>query len=142
MLPRLLYVGDVPVEASYHGSALLYRLFQGYPAARLQIAEGNLLPPRTTRRLPDVRHTTFAVGRQRLLNTRFHDWYSRWLTARAAGRAGRVRALLGGFSPEAIVTVGHGYSWVTAARLARELEVPLHFVIHDDWPRVVSPRNE
>ena len=140
MLPRLLYVGDVPVEASYHGSALLYRLFQGYPAARLQIAESNLLPPRTTRRLPDVRHSTFAVGRQRLLNTRFHDWYSRWLIARAASRVGRVRTLLDGFSPEAIVTVGHGYSWVTAARLARDIEVPLHFVVHDDWPHVVSPR--
>jgi glycosyltransferase involved in cell wall biosynthesis len=139
VLPRLLYVGDVPVEASYHGSTLLYRLFQGYPAARLQIAEGNLLPPSTTRRLPDVRHTTFAVGRRRLLNTRFHDWYSRWLSARAATRAGRVRAVLNDFSPEAIVTVGHGYSWITAARLARELGVPLHFIIHDDWPRVVAP---
>ena len=41
-LPRLLYIGDVPVEASYHGSALLYRLLQTYPPDRLRIIEAGL----------------------------------------------------------------------------------------------------
>ena len=39
MLPRLLYVGDVPVEASYHGSALLHRLLVNYPPDRLSVIE-------------------------------------------------------------------------------------------------------
>ena len=46
-LPRLLYVGDVPVEASYHGSALIYRLLQRYPVERLRIVEGNIFPAGT-----------------------------------------------------------------------------------------------
>src|SRR4051812_48302616 len=39
MLPRLLYVGDVPVEASYHGSALLHRLLSDYPHEKLTVIE-------------------------------------------------------------------------------------------------------
>ena len=89
MTPRLLYLGDVPVESSYHGSALLYRLLQGYPADRLRIVEGNLFPARTDRRLPGVSHHTLQVGSSRALNTRFHDSYSRWLLMGAG--AGRQR---------------------------------------------------
>lgn len=140
MLPRLLYLGDVPVEASFHGSTLLYRLLQQYPAGRLVIIEGTLVPPRTDRRLPGVRHATLAAGRARWLNTRLHDYYSWWLTVTARSRAGRVRRLLGDFVPEAIVTVPHGQTWITAAAVASGLGVPLHLIIHDDWPRVVSPQ--
>jgi len=27
-LPKLLYIGDVPIECSYHGSLVLYRLLE------------------------------------------------------------------------------------------------------------------
>jgi glycosyltransferase involved in cell wall biosynthesis len=134
-----LYLGDVPVESSYHGSALLYRLLQRYPADRLRIVEGNLFPARTERRLPGVTHQTLHVGYARVLNTRFHDWYSRRLLMSASGRARAVRSQLGAFTPDAILTVTHGYSWVTAGRLASDLGVPLHLILHDDWPRVVAP---
>lgn len=138
MLPRLLYLGDVPVESSYHGSTLLYRLFQLYPPERLLIVEGTMVPPRTDRRLPGVVHRTLAAGRARWLNTRFHDQYAWWLTVTAGSRSGRARQLLGDFVPEAVVTVPHGFTWITAAAVARQLGVPLHLVIHDDWPRVVQ----
>jgi hypothetical protein len=101
LLPRLLYLGDVPVESSYHGSTLLYRLLQRYPAERLRIVEGNLFPARTDRRLPGVTHGTLPVGRSRLLNTRFHNLYSRWLLIGARRRAAITRGLIGNFSPEA-----------------------------------------
>jgi hypothetical protein len=39
-LPRLSYLGEVPVECSYHGSALLWRLFESYPPEDLLIVEG------------------------------------------------------------------------------------------------------
>lgn len=138
VLPRLLYVGDVAVESSYHGSTLLYRLLQQYPPDRLMIVEGNLFPPRTDRRLPGVTYTTLHVGRRRLLDSRAHDWYSRWLLAGAARRASRIPALLSGFAPQAVMTVGHAYSWLTAARFARHESLPLLFVAHDDWPRAVA----
>lgn len=142
MLPRLLYLGDVPVESSYHGSALLYRLLQQYPADRLHIVEGDLFAARTSRRLAGVRHATLAVGRPRLLHTRFHHWYSRWLLAGAGRRARQVAALLGKFEPEAVLTVGHGYSWVTAARYASQAELPLYLIVHDDWPRSVGVQEQ
>jgi glycosyltransferase involved in cell wall biosynthesis len=137
--PRLLYLGDVPVESSYHGSTLLYRLLQRYPADRLRIVEGNLFPARTNRRLPSVTHSTLPVGRSRLLNTRFHNLYSRWLLAGARRRAAIIRGLIGSYSPEAVLTVGHGYSWLTAAQFAGDAKLPLHLILHDDWPRIVAP---
>ena len=137
MLPRLLYLGDVPVEASYHGSALLYRLLQDYPPGRLRIIEANLWPSRVDRRLHGVGYQTLAVGRSRLLNSRLHDWYSTWLASGSAGRTRQVPGLLEGFEPEAAVTVAHGFSWVTAARFAADRGIPLHLICHDDWPSVV-----
>lgn len=127
------------MESSYHGSALLYRLLQRYPADRLRIVEGNLFPVRTNRRLPGVTHQVLHVGYSRVLNTRFHDWYSRRLLMSAAGRARSIASLLGGFTPDAVVTVAHGYSWVTAARFASDHNLPLHLILHDDWPRIVAP---
>ena len=139
MPPRLLYIGDVPVESSYHGSALLYRLLRRYPADRLHIVEGNLFPARTERRLPGVTHGTLRVGRTRLMNSRFHDWYSSWLLKGAARRASDLPRLVDGFSPDAVLTVAHGYSWVTAAAFAQQRRLPLHLIVHDDWPRIVAP---
>jgi glycosyltransferase involved in cell wall biosynthesis len=137
-LPQLTYVGDVPVEASYHGSALLYRLLERYPADRLLIVEGNLFRPATTRRLPGVRHATVSVGYRRLLNSRLHRWYSRRLLAGAASLATRVERAIDGFEAEAVLTVAHGYLWLAAARFAERHRLPLHLIVHDDWPRIVA----
>lgn len=139
MLPRLLYLADVPVEATYHGSALLYRLLQRYPADRLLVIEGNLYQTGAGRRLPDVEYQTLPVGRRRLLNSRLHGWYSAWLGRRAPARAASVPSLLGAFAPQAILTVAHGYTWLTAARYAAGANLPLHLIVHDDWPRMVRP---
>jgi glycosyltransferase involved in cell wall biosynthesis len=139
-LPRLAYIGDVPVEASFAGSALLYRLLQRYPADRLRIIESDLFPARTDRQLPGVTYRTLRVRGKRLLTTRFHDWYWAWLLRRAAARAADARALLSDFDPQSIVTVGHGFAWIAAARFAEAARLPLHLIVHDDWPRVVSPR--
>ncbi|MBC6419410.1 MAG: hypothetical protein GDA44_11860, partial [Prochloron sp. SP5CPC1] len=36
--------------------------------------------------------------------------------------------------PEAIFTVAHRFSWLTAAALAERYQIPLHLIVHDDWP--------
>ena len=136
--PRLLYIGDVPVEASYHGSALLYRLLQDHPADRLRIMEAGLSRSLANRRLPGVEYAFASAGTPRLLNTRFHRWYSLWLSLRSRAHVGSVAAQLAGFTPEAVVTVAHGYSWVTAAAFASLRNVPLHLIVHDDWPRIMK----
>ena len=141
MLPRLLYIGDVPVEASYHGSALLHRLLGDYPVDRLTIIE-TATPSRPLRRLPNVNYLSHPLGKQSWLNTRFHShavaWYSR-----AAARSGRhIWALSNGFACEGVLTVAHGFGWLAAADLAARRQTPLHLIVHDDWPRVlnVGPR--
>ena len=135
VMPRLLYISDVPVEASQHGSALLFRAFETYQADRLRIVETGL-PSQPSRRLPGVAYASMPIGRRRWLDTRLHGVYSAWLTWGAAGRSDRVMSSLSGFDVEAIVTIGHGFGWLTAAEVARRLDVPLHLIVHDDWPRV------
>ena len=133
-LPRLLYVSDVPVESSQHGSALLFRAFETYRADRLRIVETGV-PSQPARRLPGVAYASMPIGRRRWLDSRLHGLYSAWLTWRAPGRADHVMSSLSGFEVEAVATVGHGFGWLTAAETARRLHVPLHVIVHDDWPR-------
>lgn len=133
-MPRVLYIADVPVESSQHGSALMFRAFETYPVDRLRIVETGL-PSLAERRLPGVVYTSLPMARRRWLDSRLHGAYSAWLSWRAAGRAGGVLSSVSGFDVEAVATVGHGFGWITAAEIARRLHVPLHFIMHDDWPR-------
>ena len=134
-LPRLLYVGDVPVESSYHGSALLYRLLQNYPPERLRIVETNIMRSQPERRLPDVAYAELSLGWRRPLYTRFARGYRAWLTWRAAGCQRQLPRLLPNFAPQAVLTVAHGFAWRTAARFAARHQLPLHLICHDDLPR-------
>ncbi len=133
-MPRLLYLADVQVEASQHGSALMFRALETYPADRLRIVE-TAVASLPARRLPGVAYASLPTGRRRWLDSRLHGLYSAWLTWRASHRADRVMSSLSGFDVEAVATVGHGFGWITAAEVARRLRVPLHFIVHDDWPR-------
>src|SRR5581483_8999650 len=138
-LPKLAYIGDVPVESSYLGSLLLYRLLQDYPMANLRIVEGKLLRlSAPERRLTGVQYQTFSLGHERLLRTRFHKFYSAILSLTAARRAKQIESLLRNFSPKAVLTVTHGYSWMTAAVFAARHQLPLHLICHDDWPRIAD----
>jgi glycosyltransferase involved in cell wall biosynthesis len=137
-LPRLLYVGDVPVECSYHGSVLLYRILQNYASDRLRIIEGGVHQSSSARRLPDVTYRLALQPGRRLLNTRFHSVLSSALTLTASLRAADVHRLALDFKPDAVLTVAHGYSWLSAARYARAAGIPLHIIVHDDWVRVAD----
>jgi glycosyltransferase involved in cell wall biosynthesis len=141
LFPRILYIGDVPVEASYHGSALLHRLLSEYPPDRLTILEtANESQPK--RRLPNVKYISHPIGKQRWLNTRFHPYAVAWFTHAAQRMAPQISQSLNGFECEAVLTVAQGFGWLAAARIASKRNVPLHLMIHDDWPRVadVGPR--
>jgi glycosyltransferase involved in cell wall biosynthesis len=135
--PRLLYLSDTPVESTYHGSALIYRLLQNYPPDALLIAGLDIYSSRVDRRLPNVRYEEFHVKSKRLLRTRLHRLVATWLAITAA-QQGKVSAVLGPFRPQAVLTVIHGYSWLTAAAFARERRLPLHVIVHDDWPAMAQ----
>jgi hypothetical protein len=128
-------VGDVPVESSYHGSALLYRLLQNYPPQKFRVLETNLMRSLPERRLRGVTYGELHLGHPRPLYTRFARAYRGWLTWYAAGRCRRLPQLLAEFQPQAILSVTHGFSWRTAARFAAERNLSLHLICHDDLPR-------
>jgi len=137
-LPRLLYLGDVPVESSYHGSVLLYRLFANYPTDKLLVIETDLARSLPERRLPDVQYRRQRLFGGRLSRTRFSKIYSVFLMWRARYRVRQVCRSLGEFRPEAVISVAHGYHWITAARLAKHLHVPFHLVVHDHPSQVTT----
>jgi len=132
-LPRLLYVGDVPVEGTVGGSALIHRLLHEYPPDRLKIIEPNGHASNTERRLPGVSYQQAQLHNPRWLNSRVAPWYSLYLTCKPWRSTAALVQAMGDFKPEAVLTVAHGYVWFTAARLAQQLNVPLYLIVHDDW---------
>jgi len=137
MLPRLLYVGDVPVEASYHGSALLHRLLSDYPHDRLTVIE-TATASDASRRLPKINYISHPIGKARWLNTRFHPYATAWFTRAGKRSAPKISQSLNGFGVESVLTVAHGFGWLAAAEIADKRNVPLHLIVHDDWPRVAD----
>lgn len=137
MLPKLLYVGDVPVEASYHGSALLHRLLSDYPHDRLTILE-TAARSEPRRRLPNVYYASYPIAKSRWLNTRFHRYAVVWYSEAGRQLAPKALRVVEGFDFERVLTVAHGFGWLTAASIARKKKVPLHLMVHDDWARVAD----
>jgi hypothetical protein len=131
-LPRLAYIGEVPVECTLHSSGLLYRLLQDYPADKLLIVESWPAISNAATRLPGVAYREFALWPKRG-RSRLRHLAATWLALSAAPNANRLRRSLGGFGPEAILTLAQGYSWLAAARLAEDAGLPLHLIVHDHW---------
>src|SRR5262245_48494612 len=132
MLPRLLYVGDVPVESSYHGSALLHRLLSDYPADKLTVLE-TATPSAVERPLPNVNYLPYPIANQRWLNTRFHPYVTAWFSQRGSRTGAKVSQSVNGFPFEGVLTVAHGFGWLAAADIAAKRNAPLHLMVHDDW---------
>ena len=137
MTAAIVYVGDVPVESSYHGSALLHRLLSDYPSGRLMIIE-TATRSLTERRLPNINYISRPIGKQRWLNTRFHPYAAAWFTHAAKGVGRQISQSLNGFECEGVLTVAHGFGWLAAAQIATERSAPLHLIVHDDWPRTAD----
>ena len=133
VLPRLLYVGDVPVENRFHGSALLYRLLEDYPPEKLMILEAEPHISLPERRLPRVTYGRLPNPIKRLMSTRFHQWAGSAVLFSTPFRAVDLKARTRGFAPEAVLTVAHGYSWMVAAEFAKSAELPLHLIVHDHY---------
>ena len=137
MFPQLLYVGDVPVEASYHGSALLHRLLSDYPYDRLTVIE-TATQSDPNRRLPSVNYISHPIGKARWLNTRFHPYVVAWFTQAGERQAPKILQSVNGAGLESVLTVAHGFGWLAAADIADKRKVPLHLIVHDDWPRIAD----
>jgi glycosyltransferase involved in cell wall biosynthesis len=127
----------VPVECSYHGSALLWRLLENYPPEDLLIVEG-IHRSSVERRLPGVRYIHPPTpGVDRMLRTRYAPQVSEVLYRIIPVLASSILPSVAYWRPEAILTVCHGLFWLVAARVANILKVPLHLIVHDHVPETV-----
>jgi glycosyltransferase involved in cell wall biosynthesis len=133
-LPNLIYIGDVPIERSYHGSLVLYRLLEDYPAGSLTVIETGTKSI-SAQRLTGVSYLSLPM-RSRWLDTRFHSLVLSWSMIRAA-RPDFLNKL-SELNFDAVMTVGHGLGWLLAAAVADGTGVPLHLIMHDDWPRIAN----
>jgi hypothetical protein len=138
--PRLVYLADVPVESGCHGSALIFRLLSQYPASSLLIIEAPGNPSSQQRRLEGVRYE--VLGRpagtliKRLERSRLRGWVAAARTFTISQQVRLLKPVVASFNPEAVLTVAQGASWLAAAQSARENTLPLHLIVHDDWPTV------
>jgi hypothetical protein len=131
-LPDILYCGDIRVDATMAGNAVLYRLFEQLPASNLRIVESSLFPSTVARRLPEVSYLELPYDLMRLARSRLWPWVAEWWQVGAGRRARHVIQSLGEWRPQAVVSVTHTVSWTMAARIASQLRVPLHLINHDD----------
>ena len=137
MSHRLLYVGDVPVESSYHASQQLYRLLRHYKAEEVRIIEtGCASVPE--RRLSGVKYDWIPLASRRWLNTRFHPYLTTFYSAAAKRLSTELLVNVEGFEFDSLLTVAHGFGWLSASALAEHTGVPLHFMVNDDWPRAAD----
>lgn len=133
-LPRLLHVGEVNVEESFHGSLLLFRLLRDYPPDRLTIIETSLEPSTQRRRLPDVTYLHCPLRLHRFFHNRWSQRYAILLRIISRLERAPLRRCMQNLSFDAVSTVAHGWSWLEALFLASERGVPSHLILHDDWP--------
>lgn len=128
-LPRILYIGQVPIEAGLHGSVLLYRLLYEYPPERLMIVEGR--KSIGFERLHGVRYET--IRKMRFVPSRWPQLWTLVQVIRSRLVAAHITALTRAFCPQAVLTVTDGCEWITALRVAKNLSLPIHLISHDDW---------
>lgn len=129
-MPRLLYVGDIPVAPSVAGALALYRLLRHYPTDRLACLQlrGSSVP---SDRLPGAVYEVDALIFDRLLRTRFAGALRPLSQLLRRTNLSRARRLAADFGAEAVLTLAHGDGWLTAAAVANEMGLPLHLIVHD-----------
>jgi Glycosyl transferase 4-like domain len=138
-LPRIAVISDVGVERTGAGALLLHRLLNGYPSERLRIFCNPVHASSTPGvRLSGISYQNIDYRFSRLLQTRFNPLgpvaaaYQMQLYARL------VRQSLADFRPQALISVANGYLWFTADAVAKQLGIPLHLFLHEDWPQLIT----
>lgn len=128
--PRTIYISDVPVEDTVSGMAVMYRLFERWPADKLLISARNSRCPE--KRLVGVTYHESSPRSLQLFHSRLRKLLSLYLAFAAEGQAAAQVTLARYFEAECVVTVTHEFAWLTAARVAGSLHIPLVLVNHDE----------
>jgi glycosyltransferase involved in cell wall biosynthesis len=132
---RIAIVSDIPVEESVSGQRLLYRLFDHDDLRPRIVVEGNVFPG-STKRLSRVEYLKVPYSPARLMRTRFCPYFNGMLLSMVHLWQSSVARILRKKQVTAIVSVAQGHLWVASVRVARKLRIPVHVIVHDDWPTV------
>lgn len=131
-LPRLLLISNEPVARGLRGnSEALVRLFDRYPADLLMIAQTQGKLPPVEKRLPCLGYHLLTVPWDRLTSTRLNNAAQVAKVAAFGHGCRQWRAAARALAPDAIVALCQNNGWLLASRLARDLDVPLHLIVHD-----------
>lgn len=131
-LPKILYIGDVPVELSSAGATLLYRLLQHYPTDKLLIIQGTGVD-KDQPRIPGVPYHVSKSRLERLRYTRFAKYSKGLFLANQLLISGKTKKIIQDFKPDLILTVSIRLMWLNALRLSEQFNLPLYVILHDDW---------
>lgn len=131
-LPKILYLGDVPVELSSAGATLLYRLLQHYPKDKLLIIQGVGVDENQPR-IPGVQYHVFKSKLERLRYTRFAKYTKGLFLANQLLVSGKAKKIIQSYQPDIILTISIRLTWVNALRLSEQMKIPLYLILHDDW---------
>jgi len=138
-LPRIAVISDVGVERTGAGALLLYRLLKDYPSERLRIfCNPGHASSTPGVRLPGISYQNVDYRFSRLLQTRFNPLGPVAAAYQMRLYAGAVRRGLADFRPQALISVANGYLWFTADVVAKQLDIPLHLFVHEDWPQLIT----
>jgi hypothetical protein len=130
----LAVVSDLLPQATRAGDLALYRLLGDWPVDRLlvvhssrRVAKGTVLPGVPYRPIP------VSPILERARHTRIGG-FANLASITAARSVSEISRALGEFRPDAVLTVAQDFLWLAAARWCRRTGVPLHVIVHDDWP--------
>jgi glycosyltransferase involved in cell wall biosynthesis len=138
-LPRLLVVSDVNVERTGGGALALYRLLCTYPVNRLLIISYPTANwPGRIERLPGAAYQDLSYRIPRFIFNRLNPFWPVFMAKYITRRTHEVLGHAQAFQPDAILSVAHDYLWFVADRVAATLGLPLHLILHDDWPHLQS----
>lgn len=129
---KILYISEVPIELSYAGATLLYRLFETYPPDKLFVIQGMQINPKA--RLKNVKYICLENKYiNRIINSRLSllgKILSLLLNRILLFLLRRKIAL---FAPDVVITVSHREMWILAKEVSERIRKPLYIIAHDEW---------
>jgi glycosyltransferase involved in cell wall biosynthesis len=132
--PRLLVLCEMPVEKTAGGALVLFRLLQTYPPERLLIYCRTTAGVVNPTRLPGVTYRPLDYRIPRVIWNRFNPFWpsaqARYITLRTSRLCREIEA----FAPQAVLTLTTQFGFFLANTLAARFRIPLHLILHDDWP--------
>lgn len=129
--PKLLVISDQPISAGVGSSEALRRLLERYPSEKLFIVQTKGVLPKLDKRIKGAAYTRKTVIFDRALRTRFSTPANLLKALSYLSGMNSLTKHARRISPDAVIALVWGNGWVAARRVAQNLGVPLHLIVHD-----------